>query len=59
MFKLKKWTLMLPLAALALVAAGCSSNSSSSSTSQSKKAQTLNWSEISSIVTNDPSMSTA
>ncbi|WKZ96471.1 peptide ABC transporter substrate-binding protein [Lacticaseibacillus paracasei] len=57
MFKLKKWTLMLPLAALALVAAGCSSNSSSS-TSQSKKAQTLNWSEISSIVTNDPSMST-
>lgn len=48
---------MLPLAALALVAAGCSSNSSSS-TSQSKKAQTLNWSEISSIVTNDPSMST-
>ena len=53
----KKWTLVLPVAAVLLLAAGCSSSSSSSS-GKSSTNQTLNWSETSSIVTNDPSQST-
>ena len=51
----KKWTLVLPVAAVLLLAAGCSSSSSSGKSSTN---QTLNWSETSSIVTNDPSQST-
>lgn len=57
MFRSKKWLLALPSAALVLLAAGCSSSSSGQS-GQSSTNQTLNWSETSAIVTNDPSQST-